>query len=78
MHTATDFTEIMARMHRVDEAERSLARRVSVDPRAIVAPRNRVRELVRRLAGGPPQGRDEPMTSRDVGARAPQHGLVSP
>ena len=48
MHTATDFTEIMARMHRVDEAERSLARRVSVDPRAIVAPRNR--EALARLA----------------------------
>jgi hypothetical protein len=77
MHTATDYTEIMAHGHRVDEAERSLARRVSVDPRAIVAPRNRVRELVRRLAGRSLQGRDERVTSRDVGACAPQRGLVS-
>ncbi|HUX69685.1 MAG TPA: hypothetical protein VMV41_04170 [Cellulomonadaceae bacterium] len=77
MHTATDYTEITARVHRVEEAERSLARRVLVDPQAIVAPRNRVRKLARRLARGSRQGRDERVTSRDAGGCAPSHGLVS-
>ncbi len=77
MHTATDYTEITARVYRVEEAERSLARRVRVDPQAVVASRNRVLELARRLVRGSRQGRGELVTSRDLGACAPRHGLAS-